>query len=377
MEFNLHTIISSISIFQFLFFSFFLLIHKKGKRVSNSLLALFLFSKVLCYINSMLFIHRSSVMEWFPHGFFIGQSFEFLLGPSLYFYVKSMAYRDFSLRKMHVFHLIPFFLHGIVLMMTFHFHSAEVKRALLMNRPLIITPVEFIVIESAIYIHFIVYGIISLIVLKEYRLELKKTFSSIQYIQLTWLKGLTLGFSAIWVSSYINFLLLVTIHQTLIPGSVHIFAIFLFANIVVYKGLKQPLIFSGIEKDSMKPKYAKTPLPESEMDHYIDRLLAYMESEKPYLDSSLTINDLADKLSIPSHYISQVINTRLNQNFYNFVNGYRIEESKRVLAEQSKHKKTVLEVLYEAGFNSKSAFNNVFKKHTGMTPREFIRIQKS
>lgn len=127
-------------------------------------------------------------------------------------------------------------------------------------------------------------------------------------------------------------------------------------------------MFSGIEE---KPKYATSKLTGTDIQKYARELTHYMKTHKPYLTASLTIDDLSEKLSVPSWQLSQVINEYFHQNYFNFVNRYRIEEAKQLLTEYSNGRRTVLEVLYEVGFNTKSAFNIAFKKHTGMTPTEF------
>ena len=86
-------------------------------------------------------------------------------------------------------------------------------------------------------------------------------------------------------------------------------------------------------------------------------------------------NDLAGKISISPRYLSDLINRSFNQNFFDFINTYRIEEAKKMLTHDTGGRRTVLEVLYDSGFNSKSAFNNAFKKYTGITPTEYRRHQ--
>ena len=76
-------------------------------------------------------------------------------------------------------------------------------------------------------------------------------------------------------------------------------------------------------------------------------------------------------MSISSHHLSQILNERIRQNFFDFVNSYRIEEAKRKLVEPATKHYSILGIAEEVGFNSKSAFNNAFKKHTNMTPTEF------
>ena len=99
-----------------------------------------------------------------------------------------------------------------------------------------------------------------------------------------------------------------------------------------------------------------------------------MESEKPHLDSDLTLPKLADHLQIPPHHLSQIINESLKQNFFDFVNGYRVEEAKQLLLDPEKSSFTVLAIAEEAGFNSKTVFNTAFKKGTGKTPSAFRAV---
>jgi AraC-like DNA-binding protein len=99
--------------------------------------------------------------------------------------------------------------------------------------------------------------------------------------------------------------------------------------------------------------------------------LEYVKENKPYLNPELTLDQLASQLSLRPRVLSKVINEELGQNFYDFINRNRIEEASLLLNNPKDRKITVLEVLYEVGFNSKSSFNTLFKKYTGLTPSEF------
>ena len=102
-----------------------------------------------------------------------------------------------------------------------------------------------------------------------------------------------------------------------------------------------------------------------------------MEREKPYLDANLTLQELAGRVSISLNHLSQLLNERLNQTFFDFVNSYRVQEAKRELCNPAKAHLTILAIAYDVGFNSKSSFNSAFKKHTGITPSEFKRRLKT
>jgi AraC-like DNA-binding protein len=158
--------------------------------------------------------------------------------------------------------------------------------------------------------------------------------------------------------------------------------LFVFITKVLYKALKKPEIFSLIkDKENTEPnvaasfenntKYANSKLSDLEKKKILELLQKHMDDKKPFLDSELSIELLANQLSIKPRTLSQVINELLQISFFEFINQYRIKEAQRLLTNPKDKKITILEVLYEVGFNSKSSFNTVFKKHTGLTPLEF------
>jgi AraC-like DNA-binding protein len=99
-------------------------------------------------------------------------------------------------------------------------------------------------------------------------------------------------------------------------------------------------------------------------------LTTELEDKKLFLNSEITLQNLAELLGSSSKELSQVINQRSSMNFFDFINSYRCEEVKAIMAE-SDPKVTVLEMMYQAGFNSKSSFNKEFKKLNGKTPTEY------
>ncbi|MFW5687842.1 MAG: helix-turn-helix domain-containing protein, partial [Bacteroidota bacterium] len=103
------------------------------------------------------------------------------------------------------------------------------------------------------------------------------------------------------------------------------------------------------------------------------RLHDLITKEELYLDSELNLGKLAKKLDISSHQLSYVINNGFNQNFYGFINKFRVEKAKKLLAGEATDKYSIIGIAYESGFNSKTAFNTTFKKITGLTPSEFIK----
>jgi YesN/AraC family two-component response regulator len=119
------------------------------------------------------------------------------------------------------------------------------------------------------------------------------------------------------------------------------------------------------QTNSQRHEIPKTVNPKT-----IEELIQLMEVDKPYLNPDLTLNGLAEKLEISPRELSLMLNSELKLSFFNFVNKYRIKEAEQMLSDKT-NKKTILEILYQVGFNNKSAFNRVFKEFTGFTPTEF------
>lgn len=123
-----------------------------------------------------------------------------------------------------------------------------------------------------------------------------------------------------------------------------------------------------------RKKYERSGLKEEEAKKILSSLLQYMDEEKPYLDSNLTIYDIAKDLEISRHYVTQVINQKLNKNFYTFINEYRIKEFKNRLANPENGHIKIMALAFESGFNSKSSFNTIFKQLEQITPSEYRRL---
>lgn len=121
-------------------------------------------------------------------------------------------------------------------------------------------------------------------------------------------------------------------------------------------------------------KYQKVRLAPEDAEKYLKRILHLMENEKPYLDPGISLSGLSKRTGIPEHYLSQVINGKLNRNFFDFINHYRTREASRLLADPRNHL-TITEIALEVGFYSRSAFNRAFNKHIKMTPSDFKKAK--
>jgi AraC-like DNA-binding protein len=122
------------------------------------------------------------------------------------------------------------------------------------------------------------------------------------------------------------------------------------------------------EKQKKQDKYKTSRVDPSKIVEITQRLDELMENEKLFLNPDLTLKELSLKLKMHSNYISRIINEHFGMSYNDFINKYRIEEVKKRFEDPEYRDKTVLEIIYETGFYSKSVFNTAFKKFTGMTP---------
>jgi AraC-like DNA-binding protein len=125
------------------------------------------------------------------------------------------------------------------------------------------------------------------------------------------------------------------------------------------------------QTETKRRSYQKTSLDPDERELVNQKLIDIMQHEKPYLESEITISDLASRLGISVNKLSRVINEDHNHNFFDFINTYRVNEVKHLLTSSKTNDSKIESIAYDCGFNSKSSFYSIFKKHTHLTPTEF------
>ena len=366
---NISNIINIITIFQLSILAY-VLISSKNKQQANKFLFTFLIVNILLVIVYRLYAYNIIPLN-FRLFIYTEMSAFLLLGPLIYLYTKSICYSDFKFNKIYWLHFSGFFLAFIFLWMEYFVRVSNASDA---ENIVTVTKFSYTIYSIFFFSQLLTYIILSFITLYKYRKKIKTEFSSVENMDLSWLNILLVVYFFHWLFDTLIFVFYISDVKSpelySILGIFSILTLLFFSTWAVVKGLKQLSVFSGIKQ---KEKYADSQLSKSESEMFVTELISYMETSKPYLEPSLKIIELAKNLSIPAKSLSQSINQQLGKNFFDFINSYRIEEAKKQIVKSSNNGKTILEILYDSGFNSKAAFNRAFKKHTGTTPSEFKR----
>jgi AraC-like DNA-binding protein len=192
----------------------------------------------------------------------------------------------------------------------------------------------------------------------KYQKTVKDNFSSYNEMQIPAIYAILLLIILVRMTNFIVFKIE---HDMAINTDIFLTA---YSTLIIFIGYLQPKVFL------QQANSQKAPLQKAANPQTLKELTLLMDTDKPYFDPDLTLNELAEKLEISPRELSFILNSELKLSFFNFVNKYRLTEAKQMLADPS-NKKTILEILYQVGFNNKSAFNRVFKEFTGFTPTEF------
>jgi AraC-like DNA-binding protein len=134
-----------------------------------------------------------------------------------------------------------------------------------------------------------------------------------------------------------------------------------------------PISISNGRDNGRLSSPAKEDEPIENLEAEMERVEAYMNTQKPYINSKLNLVELSHHLKLPPYLLSRIINVGFNRNFFDFVNGYRVEEFKRRVEDTQFRHYSLLSIAFDVGFNSKTAFNRSFKKITNQTPSSYFK----
>jgi len=316
----------------------------------------------------------SGKADHIPHLIRIDSPFAYLLGPACFFYTYATFKPGFRFHWIYLLHLLPF-IANLIEFTPFYLSDASTKvdynRAFL-ETGTVIMPYHYLLKTISLFIYLFM-----------------QIYYFLKYKPLNKMNGVN-RITVIW---FRIFIIIQLISMTGLVADnltgLHIFGdpyrfatlvITTFLYVVTITLLVYPQILYGISNDrfSNRSKYSHSRLNEEDKSAILDRLKAYLSDDrKVYCDANLSLPEVARRIEVGIHQLSQAINEKTGFNFNDYLNIYRIEEAKSLLSSKEYEKLTIDAIASKAGFQSKSTFYSAFKKHTGITPKQFAETIRS
>ncbi len=378
MNFSILEITTIFILFISLLLALFVLTVKTSNKKANMFLGVYflVFAIHISVFFYSKYITLPSVLEM------VRDHIAFFTSPLLFLYVISSIYSDFKLKLKHLLHLLPFIIQVLIFSPRFYFADISTRNFLLEN--LNNTIEGKLSIIFGLFIAFF-YLVVMFLELRKYKQLLLENYSNKFAFNYKWLYQLLILLSIIFCFSFfkqaykfygtnVEILNILRVILTL--------ALLGFLTWIVLKSMYNPDLFRNINSEHTLAKKILieeniTNKSEKDSREDINRLLEFMESEEPYLDATLTLQKLAEKIERPNRDVSILINHNLNQHFFDFINQFRIQKAQNILLNPKNNQLTIQQIMYDVGFNSKSSFYTAFKKQTGVTPSEYRKNKDS
>jgi len=308
---------------------------------------------------------------WEEWPFYPWQYFGLAIPPSIYLFLRSLVNSDFRFEARQLWHYAPYLLnfayHLAVGMQGADFANWWQQNVDSRYR-------LYILLEGVELVQHVVYLVLSIRLYQQYRAWIEKEFSDLGKVEFAWFRGFLFVFTLktveVWAFA-IYYLFVGEQYDKLWWGYFADTVMTYFLSIFGYA--QQPVHRIYFKENSLAkmdvPKNA--PGRDLDLEAWKTRVLDFFEKEKPWLESELTLSELAAKMGTNSSVLSQVINAGFDKNFNDFVNGYRVEAFKQKIRQAENAHLTLLAVALDCGFNSKATFNRAFRKLTGLSPKEF------
>jgi AraC-like DNA-binding protein len=347
--------------------------HKAEDKTAKQLLIMLLIGMIS--MAFCLFYIYAGMLEYVPRLSCIEIGFTSWIGPSLYFYVRRIngGGNPFA-NKWNLLHWLPAILFELALL---PFFLREIRPDTLHPAPLYGRIIWYA--WWFFHVQLMVYLLLCQPYLRAYRQKLVDNFSNLSVVNLRWLQFFGVGF----ILQILSERLLPALNLTATSLSQTAgMTVYLFIIALTYSALGQTrFAFAGGWQPVSGPsgagdtpvngngKYQRSGLRDDSAQYYLDKLNRLMAEERYYLDGELSLQTLAERVRISPHHLSQVLNDKLGKNFYDYINEQRVEHAKVLLVQEPQ--RAITDVAFACGYNSKTAFYNAFKRHTGVSPSEF------
>ena len=344
-----------------------------------------------CWSVILFLVLYSEYILLFPHVFKTGLPLNFLIAPFSYLYVRAVLFNEKKFQKRDLIHLIPFLI-VFINYIPFYLLSVNEKVTVIQNSlnywpdtfkyQAGFLPENFSILFRLILA--IIYLVLQWNLILSYKKIHKESYIQIQISNvLKWLKLFTItstviffgiiGFmlTVFFLPSYYNDYILMQIPSLLVSVGFFVMAAYLLTHPEVLSGL--PFVkYKEVPSDVMKDKSYMLPYINEDYKHEMEKIVHFFETENPYLNKELNINQVSVALDIPSRELSFIINNHFGQRFTDFINQYRIKHITKKINKEYLSNFTIEAIASEAGFASKSTFNLAFKKYHQCTPTEYF-----
>lgn len=365
------------------FFLAFILLSKSQKTNADKILFFWLVC-IGVHLSQYYLIFSGKYVEY-PYLLGLGIPLPLLHGPFLYLYTASVTNRLKNWKK-GLIHFLPVIISFFSLFNFFQLPN-EAKILVFKNEGRNYETLLFLTLMATVC-SGIIYVIWSLLLLKKHKKNILNQFSYSEKISLAWLRYLIYGIGLIWgfiILGNDKLLFSVVVLFVIFIGYFGINQVGIFTkktplmddNIVIQNEINQSLDdYNDIVKENKPSKYLKSGLNQKAALDIYELLNTRMYKEQFYVNSELTLAELAQSLDVLPNNLSQVINTFEQKKFYDYINSKRVELFLKLIAIPENKKYTILSLAYDCGFNSKSSFNKYFKKVTNQTPSEYLNSIK-
>lgn len=352
------SILFIVSLGQGIFFLALLIVGKKYKGYAVKyicfLLILFLIT------NFDYYLVASGLYKTVPFLFGISNGLMLLMGPALYLYTKELLTGE-EIGNKQFLHFIPYLIF-IIFSLPLFFLPAPNKIAFIehfISGKLELRNIDFIIFSIQV-LHVALYLYRTFKFIAAHQAATVKSFQ--------WVRALSSFLAGYGV---IVFILVVVVfatrHFSLTANYIYSLACSFQLYFITGFALLNPT--NAFE---MKKKLKK-PLGKLDATAYWKKVLTLMENDKIFVKPEIKLQDVANMAGLSTHQLSQLINEQAGKSFSDFINHYRIEEFKARVKNADSAQLTLVGLAMEIGFNSKTSFNNTFKKFTGLTPSEYKR----
>ncbi|WP_335977322.1 AraC family transcriptional regulator [Gaetbulibacter jejuensis] len=344
---------------------------KNTDRVSTSLMSGFILVHAFFILDFVLY--NTNYQLKYAHTYLMSASVALLYGPLLYFYFKRIN-NQHKFKALDALHLLPTM---VLLFFLFPLYSLplEEKMKIQLGTSSVYTESSFFyIVFIPKLVSLIIYGfLISKNHLKSTKSKLYKNLEAIAF----WKKGVY-RMHVLFVVSY--FIYGISISGLFFNAYSFIYQIVVVAMTLMvlyisYMAQVQPKVFSKeiiLKNTEFFSKYQKSGLTKSLSNELKQNLIMLMVDHKIFMDNSLNLESLSEKLETSRHNTSQIINEHFNMNFFELVNKFRVEEAIQMLKLSDKNTQ-IIDVAYAVGYNNKVTFNKAFKKETSLTPSQFLK----